>query len=314
MSHIRLSIIIPFYNVERYIVQCLDSVYMQDIPEEEYEVICVDDCGPDDSRTIVERYARRYANLRIVSYPQNRKLGGARNSGLDVAQGQYIWYVDSDDFIEKNVLATLLETAEKNDLDILHFDHAIYPIEQPQPREIETTETMSGTELFFDNRFRWDMDLITAWCKLYKREFLLNSGIRFVEHMMYEDNDYAIRVFACATRVMHIGMKPYYYRQNESSITRVSVTEQHFLYWIDLAQRLCVLKDQFVAEKQDERYITLLNQFIRYELEYIRNEFREMDANERKRIKPYVLQLAQREYKPYMSLKKYLGLQLGIVL
>ena len=104
MSDIRLSIIIPFFNVEKFIGRCLESVYSQDIPENEYEVICVDDSSPDDSLSIVQDYAQKHANLRIVKNKQNRKLGGARNAGLDVASGDYIWFIDSDDFIEDNVL------------------------------------------------------------------------------------------------------------------------------------------------------------------------------------------------------------------
>ena len=104
----RLSIIIPFYNVEQYITQCLDSVYAQDIPEEEYEVICVDDCSPDNSIAIVEEYAKQHSNLIIVRNKYNRKLGGARNAGMEVATGQYVWYVDSDDYISENCLAYLL--------------------------------------------------------------------------------------------------------------------------------------------------------------------------------------------------------------
>ena len=102
---IRLSIIIPFYNVEQYIALCLDSVYHQDIPEEEYEVICVDDCSPDSSIAIVEEYAKKHTNLVVVRNQYNRKLGGARNAGMEVATGRYVWFVDSDDFVEKFFLS-----------------------------------------------------------------------------------------------------------------------------------------------------------------------------------------------------------------
>ena len=89
MSNKRLSIIIPFYNVEQYIAQCLDSVYNQDVPEAEYEVICVDDCSPDGSHAIVERLQKKYPNLILLTTPENLRQGGARNMGLDVAQYQY---------------------------------------------------------------------------------------------------------------------------------------------------------------------------------------------------------------------------------
>lgn len=95
----KLSIIIPFYNVKQYIAQCLDSVYRQDIPEEEYEVICVNDASPDHSRDIVLEYQKRHKNLVLIEHEHNKKLGAARNTGRSIARGKYIWNVDSDDYI-----------------------------------------------------------------------------------------------------------------------------------------------------------------------------------------------------------------------
>ncbi len=313
MHTIRLSIIIPFYNVEQYIAQCLASVYDQDISEEEYEVICVDDCSPDGSRVIVEQYADKHANLKIVTYPKNRKLGGARNAGFDVAQGRYVWFVDSDDFVEKNVFSRLLSVSEKNNLDILHFGYAVYPNKQEQCQEVDTTDVMSGTSLFFDSRFQWDRDFITAWCKIYRRDYLIESHIRFAEDVMYEDNDYAICVFASANRAMHVNLEPYYYRQNDSSITRLAITEKHIKYWLDLVKRLHALKTQFVIENQDRRYIAFLNRFIRFEVEAVLDGYKKMGSDSRKQIKKDVLHVAQIKYKPYMSLKRYIKLRLGII-
>ena len=95
---IRLSIIIPFYNVEKYIAECLDSVYNQDISEEEYEVICVNDASPDNSRNIVLEYQKKHSNLTLVEHEVNKKLGAARNTGRKIARGKYIWNVDSGRF------------------------------------------------------------------------------------------------------------------------------------------------------------------------------------------------------------------------
>ena len=109
---IRLSIIIPFYNVEQYIAQCLDSVYQQDIPEEEYEVICVNDASPDGSREIVKEYQKKHKNLILVEHERNKKLGGARNTGLNVAHGTYVLFVDSDDMLAENSIGRLVEEIE----------------------------------------------------------------------------------------------------------------------------------------------------------------------------------------------------------
>lgn len=310
---IRLSIIIPFYNVEQYIAQCLDSVYDQDIPEQEYEVICVDDCGPDQSRKIVERYANIHSNLRIVTYEQNRKLGGARNAGLDVAQGKYIWFVDSDDWIEKNIISRLLDIAEGNALDMLHFNHTIYPISSKETRCIDNTEVMTGTDMFFDTRFKWDIDLITAWCKLYRLQFLEDKGLRFAEHIMYEDNDYAIRAFAEAERVMHTREVVYHYRQNTESITRTKITVNHLDYWVELSKRLLAIKQQFEKEHKDERYLLLLSRFIRYELSCVFDEYCKLDRDNKRIARKMLRNKIGSELRSYMSVKKYVRLKLGLI-
>ena len=85
---LRLSFIVPFYNVEPYIEECIRSLYAQDISWEEYEVICVDDCSPDGSRAIVERLQKEYPTLKLLTTPENLRQGGARNMGLDIAQGR----------------------------------------------------------------------------------------------------------------------------------------------------------------------------------------------------------------------------------
>ena len=111
---LRLSIIIPFYNVERFISECLDSVFDQDIPLSEYEVICVNDGSPDHSRDIVLQYMERFPNLHLIEHEKNKKLGAARNTGRTIAKGEYIWNVDSDDKIVPNCLSEMLKTCEEN--------------------------------------------------------------------------------------------------------------------------------------------------------------------------------------------------------
>ena len=87
---IRLSFIVPVYGVEKYIEECIRSLYNQDIPQSEYEVICVDDCSPDGSRAIVERLQTEYPTLHLICHAENKRQGGARNTGLREAKGQYI--------------------------------------------------------------------------------------------------------------------------------------------------------------------------------------------------------------------------------
>ena len=309
---IRLSIIIPFYNVEQYIAQCLDSVYLQDIPEDEYEVICVDDCSPDNSIAIVEEYAKKHANLVIVHNQYNRKLGGARNAGMEVAKGEYIWFIDSDDFIEANCFKKLLSIAENEDLDMLHFNYANYPnivITDHRP----DSEVMTGVDMFFSPQFKWYHDLVTAWRKLYKRQFLIDNKIQFAEHIMFEDNDYAIVAFANAQRVKHISSFVYLYRNNPDSITRVKYTSEHIGYWLDLCRRLVRIKDMFIHENKDERFQKFIMYFIRYIISDVLAKYTQMDDNNKKKTRTIIRQQIDKKLKPYISRSRYYKIKLGIL-
>ena len=210
---IRLSFIVPFYNVEPYIEECIRSLYDQDIPQEEYEVICVDDCSPDGSRAIVERLQKEYPTLKLLIHTENKRQGGARNTGMKVAQGRYIWFVDSDDYIKPNCMKDLLERAEREDLDILDFDFDADYSKQPFRKNAESYEMgpCSGADYVFNNhRGKWPWRCSTVWSGLIKRELI--NDLLFREKVQYEDNDYAIMMYALAKRVHHIPKKPYYYR------------------------------------------------------------------------------------------------------
>ena len=313
MSDLRLSIIIPFYNVEQYIAECLDSVFDQDIPLDEYEVICVDDCSPDNSLKIVEDYAKKYPNLVLVRNQQNRKLGGARNAGIYVAKGRYVWFVDSDDFTERNSVGNLLSIAESQDLDVLHFNYSEYPNANLPPRRPKETAVTNGTEAFFDSGFIWYHDLVTAWRKLYKLQFLLENNIRFAEHIMFEDNDYAIEVFANAHRVKHIDVVAYHYRNNPDSITHVNHTSAHVFYWLDLCHRLCRLKETLMQKQKDLRFKSVIDAFIRFHISNVLKVYEKMDATKQKETRQIIRREMNAELKPYTSKQTYYKMKFGIL-
>ena len=309
----RLSIIIPFYNVEQFIAQCLDSVYNQDIPEEDYEVICVDDCSPDNSIAIVEHYAKKHANLVIVRNALNRKLGGARNAGMDVARGKYIWFIDSDDFIIPNILGEFLSISESDDLDVLHFNYAEYPKDVVNIKLQSDTSVITGPSMFFSSGFLWGHDLVTAWRKLYRRQFLLDNHIHFAEHIMYEDNDYAILVFAYAERVKHVITKAYYYRNNPESITRVKLTSTHIEYWLNLCHRLVDVKNRLIHEERDPRFIPLINDFIRYHIHNVLDVYSRMDMEYKNGARKIICRDIDSALKPYTPRKEYYKIKLHLI-
>lgn len=117
-----LSIIVPVYNVEEYVGECLDSLLDQDITKEDYEIICVNDGSTDKSGEIVSDYVMKHSNV-VLLEKENGGVGSARNLGLDNAGGDYVWFVDSDDLVQPNVLGSMKFQTEQNNCDRLIFEN-----------------------------------------------------------------------------------------------------------------------------------------------------------------------------------------------
>lgn len=116
-----LSIIVPIYNAEPYLAECVDSLLNQDKPEDLYEVLLYDDGSTDGSLRIAREYGAKYGNVRVFTHP-NAGVAETRNAGLREAVGEYVWFVDSDDYICENVLSVLYEWTERERVDMLIFD------------------------------------------------------------------------------------------------------------------------------------------------------------------------------------------------
>ncbi|MCQ2344357.1 MAG: glycosyltransferase [Paludibacteraceae bacterium] len=223
MSIIRLSIIIPFYNVEKYIAACLDSVVNQDIPLSEYEIICVNDASPDHSRDIVLEYMKRYSNIRLIEHEHNMKLGAARNTGRSIARGKYIWNVDSDDMIFPKCLKDILENCEKYDLDVLEmgyvnlFGKISGSISHSQiPRDKAIYSGPDYLEKFHIDKMH---TICGIWRKVYKRSFLYENSIYSPPINMGEDEAFAIEVFGTAKRMSYLNKDCYIYRRTVTSLS-----------------------------------------------------------------------------------------------
>lgn len=211
-----LSIIIPMYNVELYVEQCLLSCLRQDIPTSDYEIIVVNDGSPDGSLAIAERMASAASNILIVSQP-NGGLSVARNKGLSLAQGEYVWFVDSDDRIEENCLGRISLLLKKN-VDILQLQYRkIYENGKPN---IEIP-------FFSIEGVKNGRDVISlgglpapAPFSIYKRKFLIKNNLKFYEGIFHEDSEFKPRATFLAESIMSDTEVCYNYLQrNSGSIT-----------------------------------------------------------------------------------------------
>lgn len=202
---IRISLIIPFYGVEKYIRKCLDSVFDQDLPESEFEVICVNDCSPDKSEEIVLEFQEKHSNLHLICHDVNQRLGAARNTGLRAARGEYVWFIDSDDYIEKNCLQTVLAYCEADSLDILHW--AIQDNHGNWMLRLDESVVQTGIDDLLDG----SKDMTYPWNRVYRRGFLVENNLWFNDYWG-GDVIHTIQALNVAGRVKNVPVCFYYYR------------------------------------------------------------------------------------------------------
>lgn len=258
---IRLSIIVPFYNVEKYIEKCIRSLYDQDIPQEEYEVLCVDDCSPDGSMAIVERLQKGYPTLRLLVHTENKRQGGARNTGLREAKGKYVWFVDSDDYIMPNCLKALLDQAERENLDILQFFNTVDGV---PPQMMIDYGICTGSQYVFDAPLdeRPVFRCCVVWRCIIRRELLLNNNLWFAENVQYEDDDYAYMMFAKAKRVHLIPLAAYTLRTRRDSTTHGAYNLQMARYYSLQVGRFIRIEPTLSAI--DRRWEALIQEIVRW--------------------------------------------------
>lgn len=207
----KLSIIIPVYNVEKYVEKCIRSCENQDIPKVDYEVIVVNDGSPDGSLAIVERVAKEYSNIKIISQ-ENQGLSGARNTGLAAAQGKYVWFVDSDDWIEDNCLKGLTDKLV-NDVDILQIQYM-------NAYEDGTTDTPSQKYLdgIHSGKEITEQGGLAdpAPFSVLRSKFLKDNNYQFFPGIYHEDSELKLRMVYTAKKVAFYETPIYYYLQRTS--------------------------------------------------------------------------------------------------
>lgn len=212
------SIVIPVYNVEKYLKDCLDSVSNQTFSD--WEAICVNDGSTDNSAALLEEYAAKDERIKIISQP-NGGLSAARNTGMDAAIGDYILFLDSDDWLEHDALEVLSQ--QMNDVDMLCFsgrrffeDTKAFSIADQLPEKTY----VSGMDYYNENALTHrDFAFVCVVLRVYKRSFLAKSGLWFKEGVFHEDNLFTPQICFYAKRVRIINTCLYDYRVRACSIT-----------------------------------------------------------------------------------------------
>lgn len=219
----KVSIIIPFNNVEPYIKQCLDSVVSQTL--DDIEIICVNDASEDASRDIVEEYAKRDNRIKIIDINERLGQGFARNRAIETAQGEYIGFVDSDDWIEPDMFLELYNKAKENDNDITICQAREYD-DINEKYILSDYYSLTLLNRMQDNVFKAEdtkdeiLDInVVLWNKIYKREYLQKIGEKFPEGFIYEDLPFFFGTYLPAKRIQIIWKNFYIYRVNRKNST-----------------------------------------------------------------------------------------------
>ena len=274
-----ISVIIPLYNAEKYVGDCLESILGQTFTD--FEVIVVDDCSTDSSPAIVESYAAKFGGrLRLIKTKKNSGNAGytARNYGFGFSRGEYVWFVDADDFVTKTALEELYTAAKKVDADvvytsaryhyvsddkvILNFDAKGWALKdkgiEDKPNLIVDDSKKSISLLFQGGSFR------TPWTKFLKRNFLIENSTSFYELLSGADYIWTLEIFASARRVLRIPNAVYFWREDSTeSMTRkqrpaneqIKVWSKVFVYF---AQALVKLTGKLEILKENPAYCYMI--------------------------------------------------------
>jgi len=213
-----LSIIVPVFNVEKYIRACIESIFRQGLDESRFEIIVVNDGTKDCSMEVIRNIISAHKNIVVINQ-ENLGLSVARNNGMAIAKGEYIQFVDSDDLLVDNSLNPLLDIAiiSKADLVIADYleknDKEIDNIKQIRQLEIYQQET-TAHEIYIKETIR-----SMVWLTLYKKDFLQSKGIKFCPGICFEDNPFTHECFIKANKVIKTNILLYCYRIGNESIT-----------------------------------------------------------------------------------------------
>lgn len=242
-----VSIIIPVYNVTDYVVECLESVAAQNYYA--IEVLVVDDCGTDDSMTKVRRFVSNYngsISFRLLRHSQNRGLSAARNTGIEEAIGDYILFLDSDDYILPDSIRILVDAFKDNGNpdwvqgDILSNSGLV-------------SDPLKGGEVSREHlALKYRGMYKTAWNKMYRTAFLRDNQLRFIEGLLHEDMVWYFQLLCCTKKAVETCIPTYFYRVNQSGITKRSFESRYshicrgYVEMINYARNTCHWNDRVV--------------------------------------------------------------------
>lgn len=264
MSKIKVSTIVPVYNCENYLRQCLDSILGQTL--EEIEIICVDDGSTDNSLQILDEYAKKDARVKVLAQ-KNSGAGAARNKGLAIAEGEYLSFLDADDFFEADMFELAYNKAEEDKADFVVFKSDQYYTEEDKFVDVPWTLREKEIPPYMPFNHRQMTDNIFkvfvgwAWDKLYRKEFVVKNQLLFQEQRTSNDMLFVFSGVALAKRISVVKKVLAHQRRDaKDSLSKTRENSWHCFY-----DALIALKDRLVKEGM---YNELEKDYINYALHF----------------------------------------------
>lgn len=243
MDDFKISIVVPVYNVELYLERCIDSLLIQTYKN--IEIILINDGSTDNSSIICERYKKMDNRIKVI-HKKNGGLSAARNTGVKNATGEYILFVDSDDYIEKNTCERFIFYLKNNKGIKIVIGNA-YRIENNQKLEMrhknKSNEILSGKE-FLKNELETKSMYMAAWLNLYNKEFLETNNLYFANGLLHEDEEFTPRVFLKADKVLTTNFIFYYYIIRNNSITTNKNLKKNAESIVEICRKLEKIYDE----------------------------------------------------------------------
>lgn len=243
------SIVIPVFMVEKYLRDCVQSVLAQTTSD--YEIILVNDGSTDNCASICDEYSKTNPHVRVL-HRTNGGLSAARNSGLEIATGRYVLFLDSDDYLDPHALAFL--SPHVNDLpDIIAFK--ALRVESDSTQMLRpwldrlNGSQMSGPEVLWHDLTE-RMSVLAAWLNAYRRTFLIDSGLRFKEGRLHEDEEWTPRALMAANSASICAEPIYFYRIRPGSITQQLNRSENARHIMDTVSELAVFYDAHPSVRQ----------------------------------------------------------------
>lgn len=286
--HPKVSVVVPIYNVENFLEEALNSIINQTLKE--IEIILVNDGSTDNSFKIIEKYQNKDKRIKVINQ-ENQGLSGARNSGLYIAKGKYIYFMDSDDLIEKKTLEICFDKAEKEGLEVLCFDAEVFSNEDIKisgfnynRKEVLASKIRSGSD-FFEELLEKNIYKSPVWLNFISLNYLKHIKLKFYPRILHEDELFTPLLLIQANRVNYLPKNFFKRRVRSGSIMTSNKNEKNICGYITVCNELLKFKNEI----SDKRIKNLLNVRVSQLVNTIVSVIEILDKEKKIKYKKYIL-------------------------